>query len=127
MFLNEILGKSPNAPMVNIRQITDPLTLFNGVEEHFAEMNISTDNFLHFDNAQRKTEHILNYPLGSRNMTLFEIAQVYQTLFNGGQYLELSVINSSYDPYKNTMHHFKQRKGQVYNPNNRRPNFNCSK
>ncbi|MBK9732382.1 MAG: hypothetical protein IPO83_14085 [Chitinophagaceae bacterium] len=116
--INEILGKSLNAPMVNIRQVTDPLTLFNSVEEHFTDMNISNDNFLHLDDANRRTEHEINYPLGSRNMTLFEIAQAYQTLFNGGQCLQLSVFSSAYDPYKNTTQQFNQKQRQVYNHDN---------
>jgi len=116
--INEILGRSLNAPMVNIRQVTDPLTLYKSVEEHFAHMNISTDNFLNLDDAKRKREHEINYPLGSRNMTLYEIAQAYQTLFNGGKYLQLSVYSSAFDPLTNETKKFNQSQRQVYNNDN---------
>ncbi len=116
--INEIIGKSLNAPVVNIREITDPLTLFGNVEGHFSEMGISNDSYLDLNNPQRKNEHEINYPLGSRNMTLFQIAQAYQTLFNGGQYLQLSVFASAYNPLTGKTEKVNQKGQQIYSQEN---------
>lgn len=116
--INEILGKSLNAPVVNIREVTDPLTLFGNVEGHFSEMGISKDSYLDLNNHKRKTEHEINYPLGSRNMTLFEIAQAYQTLFNRGKYLELSAFSSAYDPLTGKTQKTNQKEQQIYSETN---------
>ncbi len=97
--INDIISKSLNAPMVNIRQITDPLPLYQQVENRFASIGIGEDVFLQLDNPDKSTEHEVNYPLGSRNMTIFDIAQAYQTLFNNGYYRELRIFNRGYDPF----------------------------
>lgn len=93
--IREILTDSKNAPMVNIREITNPLPLYRNVENRFNNMGISEDPFLNFNNTLMQQELILNYPLGSRNMTLYDIAQAYQVLLNNGEYIKLSVLRKN--------------------------------
>ena len=116
--VKEILGKSLNAPMVNIREVVNSLDLFQKVEDRFSEMNISKDKYLQLDNSKRKKEIEINYPLGSRNMNLFEIAQVYQTLFNKGICLKLNTFSSVYDPIKGRVHRFNMKETNVYEKDN---------
>lgn len=116
--VKEILGKSLNAPMVNIREVANSLDLFQKVEERFSEMKISKDKYLQLDNPKRKKEIEINYPLGSRNMNLFEIAQAYQTLFNKGICLKLNAFSSVYDPIKGRIHRFNMKETNVYEKEN---------
>ena len=44
--INEILSKSLNAPMVNVRQVTEPLSLYSQLERKFATLGIDEDVFL---------------------------------------------------------------------------------
>jgi membrane peptidoglycan carboxypeptidase len=97
-----ILPRSLNAPMVNIRELVDPIELYKDVEDRFTKMIPSVDRYLDLSNEDLRLENEINYPLGSRRMTLLDIAQLYQTLFNNGQYIELSVIDSFYDPVSNS-------------------------
>lgn len=114
MGIDEILAKSPNAPMVNIRQITDPIPLFKSVELRFTEMDIPADKYLKLDDPKKKQENELNYPLGSRNMTLFEIAQAYQALFNKGKFISLCSIDSGFNPGTNQVTKSAQQQLQIY-------------
>ncbi len=97
--INEILSKSLNAPMVNVRQLTAPVALYQLVENKFSSLGIHEDSFLHIQNEAKRSEHEVNYPLGSRNMTVYDIAQAYQTLFNNGRFRELKVFEKAYDPF----------------------------
>ena len=114
--IDEALGRSLNAPLVNVRQLTNPITLFNSLENRFHEMGIPTDPHLQLNNERIRTVNILNYPLGSRNMTLFNIAQAYQTLFNEGRYIKLSPFESYYDPYKDSTIFISQATKQIFSP-----------
>jgi len=116
--MNYIIKKSLNAPVVNIREVTDAIALYEKVEDRFANMGISNDRFLDLDNPDKRTENELNYPLGSRNMTLFDIAQAYQTVFNNGQYVKLNVFPNSYDPYKNLNIEYSVPQRQLYDLSN---------
>lgn len=116
--INEILGKSLNAPVVNIREVTNPLTLFGNVEGHFSEMGISKDGYLDLENPKRKNEHEINYGLGSRNMNLLDIVQAYQALFNGGKYIELSAFSSVYNPLTGETEKVNQKEQQIYSQEN---------
>ncbi len=112
--INEIISKSLNAPMVNVRLKTDPIELFSKVENRLKLLDVSPDPFLDLANVEKAGEYEVNYPLGSRNMTLFDIAQAYQTLLNDGIYKELSVFNSVYDPANMKREQIPQKSRQVY-------------
>ncbi len=116
--INDIISKSLNAPMVNVRQITAPLPLYRQLEKKFTSLGISEDTFLQLEDPEKSSEHEVNYPLGSRNMTLFDIAQAYQPLFNNGLYRELRVFKSVYDPYHITAREVHHRQKPVYAANN---------
>ncbi|MCG8319013.1 MAG: transglycosylase domain-containing protein [Cytophagales bacterium] len=118
--INEILSKSLNAPMVNVRQVTEPVPLYQQLENKFATLGISEDAFLQIDDPDKSSEHEVNYPLGSRNMTLFGIAQAYQALFNDGRYRELRVFEKAYDPFRTKEQELYQRRKPVYAPENTR-------
>ena len=60
----------------------------------------------------------MNYPIGSRRMTIYDIAQSYQTLFNEGKYLKLSVINSSFNPYELKEETYKKDAVSIYRKQN---------
>lgn len=116
--LNYILKKSPNAPLRNIDEITPPIPLFIDIEEKFRQMNISADSSIDLSDTEKKLEHTINYPIGSRRMTIYEIAQCYQTIFNEGVFIKLSVINKSFNPYNLTEHSFEKDKTSIYNKQN---------
>lgn len=116
--INEILGKSLNAPMVNIREIADPISMFKSVEKQFVTMGISNDIFLDLHNPQKNIELELNYPLGSRNMTIYDVAQAYQTLFNGGKYIQLAVFSSAYNTLSGEKEAINHKKLQIYSQEN---------
>ena len=84
-----ILSQSLNAPMVNISEICNPLLLFQKVEGKFETMGITAQKELCYDTY--------NYPMGSRLITLREIAQAYQCLLNDGIYKELTAISSVFN------------------------------
>lgn len=114
--IDTILAKSLNAAMVNIRELTDPITLYKRVEDRFSDMNIP--KYLFLDNPEKNDENEINYPLGSRNMTLFNIAQIYQTLFNKGYFKQLTVIDSVYDPVNNNITIYPQKERRIYSEEN---------
>lgn len=116
--IDEILKKSLNAPMVNLRELTEPISQFGRVEDRFITMGISKDKYLDLNNSKKRKEIELNYPLGSRHMTLYEIAQVYQTLFNDGKYVNLTVLTNTFDPYKNLEVKSSINQRRIYDPLN---------
>ena len=116
--INTILGKSLNAPMVNIRKLTNSIDLFRSVENRFSELGLSSDPYIDLNDESRYGEYEVNYPLGSRNMTLLDIAQVYQSLFNNGKYQGLSVLKSYTDPQNGETSTIPSRSRQVYQSRN---------
>lgn len=96
--MNEVLSRSLNAPVVNIRELTDPIELFQSVERRFQAMGVRTDPYLDLSDPLKYPEYEVNYPLGSRNMTLYDVAQLYQVLLNDGHYVELSMFKERYNP-----------------------------
>ncbi|MDN5204578.1 penicillin-binding transpeptidase domain-containing protein [Fulvivirgaceae bacterium BMA10] len=118
--INEIISKSLNAPMINVREVTEAVPLYQQLERTFATLGIDEDAFLQLDDPDKSSEHEINYPMGSRNMTLFDIAQAYQTLFNNGRYRELRVFESAYDPYTKKEYEVRHRQKQVYESKNTR-------
>lgn len=118
MGIDEALAQSRNASFVNIRLITNPIELYKNVERRFREMNIPADPYLDLYDENRREENILNYPLGSRNMRLIDIAQAYQTFFNHGRYIQLTSFHSYYNPYKDSTIEIKQEEKQIYSAEN---------
>lgn len=116
--IDEVLSKSVNAATVNTRLLTEPIRLFKNVEEHFKQMGIPPDPYLHLDNSNKRNENILNYPLGSRNMSIYNIAQVFQTIFNEGRCIKLSALKNYYDPINDTTIIFPEEVRQVYTASN---------
>ncbi|MFN8289439.1 MAG: transglycosylase domain-containing protein [Chitinophagaceae bacterium] len=116
--IDDALAQSRNACAVNVRLLTDPIALFKNVENRFRQMNIPVDPYLSLSDEKLRTVNILNYPIGSRNMTLLNIAQAYQVLFNKGQFIKLSAFNNYYDPYQDTIVTIYQNRLQIYNPKN---------
>lgn len=116
--INRIIKESLNAPLTNIDQLTNPIDVFMNVENRFSKMNISKDISISLENTSKKKEYEMNYPLGSRRMTLYEVAQIYQTLFNDGKYIKLHVFNSYYDPIKNKQSIIDTPTFEIYNLNN---------
>jgi membrane peptidoglycan carboxypeptidase len=51
-------------------------------------------------------------------MTIYDIAQSYQTLFNEGKYKKLSIINKSFNPYELTENVYKKDVASIYNRQN---------
>lgn len=101
--IEEILTNSLNAPIVNIREVTSPIALFNKVEDHFIAMNIDKDPFLRIEDPNRKSEIEYNFGLGSRNMRILDIAQAYQTLLNNGKCIKLNAIQTAFNPQTNEL------------------------
>jgi membrane peptidoglycan carboxypeptidase len=116
--IDDALAQSPNASFVNIRLITDPIQLYKNVENRFRQMNLLADPYSNLNDDKRRGENILNYPLGSRNMRLLDIAQAYQVLFNQGRYIRLTPFNDYYDPYKDSTIRITQETKQIYKPEN---------
>lgn len=116
--IDEALYRSLNAPAVNTRLLTEPIQLFRNIEDRFKRMGIHSDPYLQLDNETARTVNILNYPIGSRNMTLMGIAQAYQALFNRGMYIKLSAFDSYFDPYMDSTVIMPDVSGQIYSPEN---------
>jgi len=73
--------------------------LFQSVEEHFGLMEIDKDRTIDLVDRSNYSWNRINYPLGSRRMTIWDIAQAYQTLFNDGRFIKLYSISSALNPY----------------------------
>ena len=74
--IKTMLSQSLNAPFVNICDIMPPKPIFEGVESAYESIGITAKYDLCSDTY--------NYPLGNRQMTVLDIAQLYQTIFNDG-------------------------------------------
>ena len=81
-----ILSKSLNAPFSNIN---NPLPIYRAVEDKFSLMHIPPQREL--------CDDTYNYPLGSRLITIWNIAQSYQCLMNDGEFKPLTVVTGKFD------------------------------
>lgn len=79
--IKTMLSQSLNAPFVNICDVMPPKPVFESVEFAYEAIGITAKYDLCSD--------IYNYPLGNRMMTVFDVAQLYQTIFNGGTMIKL--------------------------------------
>ena len=89
--IEKMLALSLNAPFNNIIELADPAELFKKNETFFAEMGIGRDPAIDLNHEKKRVLNQINYPLGNRRMTLLEVAQVYQVIFNKGIWIPLSV------------------------------------
>lgn len=106
-----ILSHSLNAPMVNIREVANSKILYNDVEDKFSSMGIKPQKELAND--------IYNYPLGSRLITLWDIAQVYQCLLSDGLYRDLSVFSGIFNSQNNNIEYLPAKESrQIYKNEN---------
>jgi membrane peptidoglycan carboxypeptidase len=104
---NIILSRSLNAPFINLRDVTNPTILFQKMENRFQEMGIIPQ--------MEATQCAWNYPLGSnRNMTLWDIAQAHQTLFNGGIHIPLAIVDGAWSFATNSVKPLPKTETQVY-------------
>lgn len=74
--IKTMLSQSLNAPFVNICDIMPPKPVFMNVEAAYESIGITAKYDLCSDTY--------NYPLGNRQMTVLDIAKLYQTIFNDG-------------------------------------------
>lgn len=74
--IKTMLSQSLNAPFVNICDIMPPKPVFEGVESAYEAIGITAKYDFCSDTY--------NYPLGNRQMTVLDVAQLYQTIFNDG-------------------------------------------
>lgn len=86
MGLSEALGRSTNPPAVQAGNNS----IYRSIERKFHQMGIS-----------KSPETLINdsYALGTKQLTLFELAQIYQVLFNDGVYKNLQLTEKIYNPY----------------------------
>lgn len=119
--LKEIIKYSKNAPIFNIREVTSPIALFSKVEDRFTKMGILKDPYLKIQDKTRLQEIEDNYGLGSRNMRLIDIAQIYQALLNNGKYVKLTTVQSDFNPSTNKIELLDSIKSkQIYSSENAR-------
>lgn len=84
--ITTMLSKSLNAPFANICDVANPRTTFLGVERSYQRMGIEPNEAL--------CEDTYNYPLGNRQMTVEEVANLYQTLLNDGVHIPLRMLET---------------------------------
>lgn len=79
-----ILSKSLNAPFSNVVDLgLNSRTLYQNLENEYELMGVAKDTACANDTY--------NYPLGIREMRVADVAQVYQTIFNNGVFIPLSL------------------------------------
>lgn len=79
-----ILSRSLNGPFSNLIDLgLNPKSVYQNLENEYASMGIAKDTVSAADTY--------NYPLGIREMRVFEVAQIYQTIFNNGVFIPLSL------------------------------------
>jgi len=82
--IETILSKSLNAPFANICDLgLSPETVFQNLEKDYGLMKLTQDNESSFDSY--------NYPLGLKECSVLSVAQIYQTIFNNGVFVPLSL------------------------------------
>ena len=74
--IKTMLSQSLNAPFVNICDVMPPKPVFESVESAYEAIGITAKYDLCSDTY--------NYPLGNRQMTVLDVAQLYQTIINDG-------------------------------------------
>ncbi len=84
--ITTMLSKSLNAPFANICDVANPRNTFLGVERSYQRMGIVSNEAL--------CEDTYNYPLGNRQMTVIEVANLYQTLINDGVHIPLRMLET---------------------------------
>ncbi len=84
--ITTMLSKSLNAPFANICDVANPRTTFLGVERSYQRMGIEPNEAL--------CDDTYNYPLGNRQMTVMDVANLYQTLINDGVHIPLRMMES---------------------------------
>lgn len=114
----EILKYSANAPMRNIDKLTNPINLFKDVEKRLQKMGIPADAAINLNDKSLNLHNTINYPIGSRRMTLLSIAQMYQMIFNKGEYIELSAFNEAFNPYDLKTTILKKERALIYEEEN---------
>lgn len=83
-----ILSRSLNCPFSNLIDLgLNPRTVYHNLENEYASMGIAKDTVSAADTY--------NYPLGIREIHVFEVAQIYQTIFNNGVFIPLSLEQTS--------------------------------
>jgi membrane peptidoglycan carboxypeptidase len=85
--ITTMLSKSLNAPFANICDVANPRTTFLNVERSYQRMGIEADEAL--------CEDTYNYPLGNRQMTVEEMANLYQTIINDGVHIPLRMLETA--------------------------------
>lgn len=82
--LTVILSKSLNAPFSNVIDLgLTPRNLYRELENEYALIGIAKDSV--------SANDTYNYALGIREMHVADVAQVYQTIFNNGVFIPLSL------------------------------------
>ena len=84
--ITTMLSKSLNAPFTNICDVANSRNTFLSVERSYQRMGIDADEAL--------CEDTYNYPLGNRQMTVMEVANLYQTLINDGVHIPLRMLET---------------------------------
>lgn len=85
--ITTMLSKSLNAPFANIADVANPRNTFIGVERAYQRMGIDADEAL--------CEDTYNYPLGNRQMTVEEVANLYQTIINDGVHIPVRMLETT--------------------------------
>lgn len=111
---SDLLKYSLNAPFSNIDQMASSNLVFTEVENKFSLMNIPGDKTLKLQDPKYKKWNRINYPLGTRRMTLLNIAQMYQALLNNGKYVELKVVNDSWNAFESSTYLAESNSSQIY-------------
>lgn len=79
-----ILSRSLNSPFSNLIDLgLNPRSVYQNLENEYESMGIVPDTISAADTY--------NYPLGIREMRVYEVAQIYQTIFNNGVFIPLSL------------------------------------
>lgn len=113
MLSNEdVIIQSDTKAIYNLDKVSNQIEIYKNVESRFNEMGINQDKYLDFKDENFK----FKYSYGHRNMTLYDIAQAYQTLFNNGVCIKLSPVTEIYSPITNKSNKNQASKNQIYNP-----------
>ncbi len=117
--IEDVIIRSSTEAIDNIGQVSDQIQIYKNVEESFNEMGIKQDTNYNFNNEKLDTDDSdfkFRYSYGHRCITLFDIAQAYQTLFNKGEYIKLTPITEIYSPITRERRVVQEPKKQIYNP-----------
>lgn len=90
VLVGDVLKYSLNKAAVNYRVHADPLKVARHVEDKLSELEISSNPSYSLGES---------YILGTKTMTLWEVAQAYQMIFNDGEAIPLSPWKYIIDPH----------------------------